>query len=230
MKLGIISDAHGNLIGTKKCLEFLISKRVDHLFFLGDAVGYYPDAIPTLDLLVDLGVSMLKGNHDAMMLGDLAYDPSKETVYRLNGLKSLIGDENLQLISNLAPMKELEFDGRSLLLVHGSPFDPMLGYVYPDSDLSVFEEMSYDCVFMGHTHLPFISSNVVNVGSCGLPRDVGNLSSCCIYDSEKNKSKIFRIPIDRDLLRREYCTRVHSTVMECLDRESEVYNGELIYE
>ena len=230
MKLGLLSDAHGNLIGTKKCLEFLISKRVDHLFFLGDAVGYYPDAKPTLDLLVDSKVSMLIGNHDAMMLGNLDYELSRETVYRLKGLKSLIGDRNLKLLSNLAPMKELEFDGRSLLLVHGSPWNPMLGYVYPDSDLSAFEEMSYDCVFMGHTHRPFISNNAVNVGSCGLPRDVGNLLCCCIYDSEENEAKIFRIPIDRDLLRSEYETQVDSVVMECLDREAEEYCGELIYE
>ena len=43
MRLGILSDAHGNVEAFQRGLELLAEARADMIYFLGDAVGYIPD-------------------------------------------------------------------------------------------------------------------------------------------------------------------------------------------
>ncbi len=40
MKIGVLSDAHGNPDGLKMCIDFFIQKKVGKIYFLGDAIGY----------------------------------------------------------------------------------------------------------------------------------------------------------------------------------------------
>ena len=42
MKIGLLSDAHGNPDGLANCISVLRSRGAERLFFLGDAVGYLP--------------------------------------------------------------------------------------------------------------------------------------------------------------------------------------------
>ena len=45
MKAGIISDAHGNLAALQLSLNFLLKcQQVDCIYYLGDAIGYFPDS------------------------------------------------------------------------------------------------------------------------------------------------------------------------------------------
>ena len=41
MKIGLLSDVHGNHIAMKAVMEFLLPE-VDTFAFLGDICGYYP--------------------------------------------------------------------------------------------------------------------------------------------------------------------------------------------
>ena len=54
-------------------------------------------------------------------------------------------------------------------------------------------------VFMGNTHRPFVrtcnDSLFVNVGSCGMPRDCGNLGAVCVFDDSTRKAIIMRFDI-----------------------------------
>ena len=53
---------------------------------------------------------------------------------------------------------------------------------------------------MGHTHRPFVrernSKLVMNVGSCGMPRDQGDAPSFAVYDTASHTAEILRIRID----------------------------------
>ena len=47
MKIGVVSDAHGNPYGLKTCIDFLrVRAQVARIYFLGDAVGYLPESPP----------------------------------------------------------------------------------------------------------------------------------------------------------------------------------------
>ncbi len=85
-------------------------------------------------------------------------------------------------------------------LLHGGPSNALTEYVYPNSDLSQFADLNSDVVFLGNTHIPFMSiagsTRVVNVGSCGLPRDGTTDASCVLFDPVKNTIDFLRIRFD----------------------------------
>jgi len=222
MKIGLLSDAHGNILGMKTCIDFFYHKQVKEIFFLGDAVGYFPDAVPVINLLQSVQAICLMGNHDATLIGNLEIENNKEEVCQIKRSRQEMTSKQLHQISTLLPYKQLEIGGKLILLVHGSPWDPLNGYVYPDTDLKRFFGLPFDIIFMGHTHIPFIhqskGATVVNVGSCGLPRDQGGLASCVLYDLESGQCDLVRIPLDIEAIKREYKNKIHPSVMDCFFR------------
>jgi hypothetical protein len=97
--------------------------------------------------------------------------------------------------------------------------------VYPDADLRPLERLGTGAVFLGQTHRPFIGRSgetlVVNVGSCGLPRDCGDLGSACVFDDLTGVARIIRFDIreaTRAALRR--CGPVAPQVMAVFARRS----------
>jgi predicted phosphodiesterase len=222
MKIAILSDVHGNLPALRRCLQAIATEGCDRLFCLGDIFGYYPDGEACLDLLMDSGAELLMGNHEAMLLGILPCSAEKDIVYRLKTPKNTLSDRARHIIEGLLPYKALEFeDGTRLLLVHGTPWDPLLGYAYPDGELGRFAALPFKAVFMGHTHRPFASqaSSVlaVNVGSCGLPRDIGNQAAFVIYEVFAGLVKTVRVAFDRHETLATY-PLVHDCVKQCLSR------------
>lgn len=192
MKIAVMSDAHGNLDGLRRCLKPIQAEHPDRLFFLGDAFGYGDCGEEVLNVLRRMGVQCLMGNHEAMLCGLLPLDPLKNQQYRLNP-ESLSAD-SLGFIKRLSPSLSLELDGRRLLFVHGRPDAPLDGYLYPDGDFLPLASLPYDAVFMGHTHRAFIrqagSLLAVNPGTCGLPRQTGNRLSYALYDTATNACRL----------------------------------------
>ena len=224
MKIAVISDVHGNLLALRSCLKIIAEEDCDQIFCLGDILGYFPDGEACLDLLQDSGVELLMGNHEAMLLGLLPCLPEKDNIYQLASQRESLSNGAKCTIQKLLPYKTLEFcDGTRLLLVHGDPWNPLLGYIYPDSDLKNIAELPFNAIFMGHTHRPFImplSSTVlaVNVGSCGLPRDIGNQSAFVIYEVFSGIINLRRVTFDRQEVLNCY-PFVHHSVKECLNRD-----------
>lgn len=226
MKIGIFSDVHGNLEALHSCLSFFASKGIKRIFFLGDAVGYLPFGAEVVKVLIDKKIPALLGNHEAMLLGQLPIDSKKDNIVKISTVRTKIDSEHIKQISSWKPFREIQFDGKKVLLVHGSPWDPLNGYIYSSTDLSNFMNLPYHAVFMGHTHQPFSrkikTTLVVNVGSCGLPRDQGNLSSCAIFDTKKGRAEIFRFPFDAESLIKDNKERIHMDVVQCLHRKKRI--------
>lgn len=222
MIIGLFSDVHGNLVALKQCLSALSRADADKSYFLGDAVGYYPDGNTVLSLLAERQIECIRGNHDAMLVGDLPLDANKDIVYGLERQRKGITSSNTNFVKSWPLKRTVRIDKYNILIVHGSPVDPLGGYTYPDSDLVPFTELPYDIIFLGHTHRPFIREisavRVVNVGSCGLPRDQGNLLSYAIFDTETGDIRILREEVDTELLLREY-RHIHPSVVACIKRK-----------
>src|SRR5258705_3381100 len=185
MIIGVLSDAHGNFIGLKQCLDFLKNK-AERIFFLGDAVGDIPFPNEVIDQLRQSAVECILGNHDAMLLGILPYSSEKEEIFKIRESKNNISDIKLEVLKTLPQMIDVVIDGKRILFVHGNPVEIMNGYVYPDSDLSPFSKSEHDVVFMGHTLRSFVRSfkgkKFINAGSCGFSRDTGNQVSAVLFD------------------------------------------------
>lgn len=77
--IAVLADAHANFAALEAVLAHLRVNPVDGCWFLGDAVGRGPEALPTLNLLQSLWQKQspqdqacwLAGNHDWMVLGKI---------------------------------------------------------------------------------------------------------------------------------------------------------------
>lgn len=228
MIIGVFSDAHGNETGFFKCLDFLRNK-AEKIFFLGDACGYFPFSNRIIEALRDNNIVSLKGNHDAMLLGELDYPSSSEHIYQVKRSREEADASSFLFLKELPSSLETTIDGRKLLFVHGSPANPLNGYVYPDTAIENFAVTGYDVIFMGHTHRPFIKENngqlLVNVGSCGLPRDIGNRLTVVLYDTDKYEATLQEIEMYTDDIIRQYEGRLHPSVKDVLNRNHKNYGS-----
>jgi putative phosphoesterase len=230
--IGILSDAHGNGEVFQKMVEVLFARGATRLIFLGDAVGYIPD-ISVLDQLMALGdkVRCIRGNHEEMLLtGD--YPEKLEPLYRIKDARLTMTREHETFIGGWPRSMLEEYPCGTALFVHGSPHDLQNGYVYPDTDLEVFD-VPYDFVFMGHTHRAFKRMHkdtmFVNTGSCGLPRDDGRYASAALMDPVQGGVRIIRLELSSFHVEQMLVFHdAHASVRGLFTRRQEHVEGEII--
>lgn len=192
-----MSDAHGNGPAFDKAIDVLHARGAREFRFLGDAVGYIP-GVGVLDRLQSLGtrVKCLLGNHEDMLLRKV--DAPGEEVYQHSRTRAALKSRHITQIRGWTDTLTETLDKSNTLCVHGSPRDPLMGYVYPNSDFEALETAA-EFVFLGHTHRPFIAHRgktcFVNVGSCGLPRDDGRFGSVGLFDPTSGHVEILRFDI-----------------------------------
>ncbi|MCY1196978.1 Phosphodiesterase YfcE [compost metagenome] len=222
MRLALISDIHGNLPALQACLEEASRRGCDEVVCLGDVFGYFPDGADCMNRLLASNIVCLMGNHEAMLLGGLPLSDAKDEVYQLQRQREMLSPAQLLELRSWLPYMSRTIDSVRILLVHGSPWQPLTEYIYPDSDLSRLDNLPFDAVFMGHTHRPFVKdrhgSLICNVGSCGLPRDFGE-SAFAIFDTRTRQIEIVRLEQDLEALRERY-PGVHPSVYAVLARDN----------
>ncbi len=189
MKIGIISDIHGNSLALDKVLEKLDSLGVEKILCLGDLAmaGYDPNyTIEKIKELANAGkAEVIQGNTDKMIV---EYDPiiieNIKNVphgacmgWALVDDVKIIKEENVEYLKSLKETKELEIDGIKICLAHGTPRRQNENML-PSTSVERVEEMvsstDANLIFLGHTHFPCgfqldSGKTVVNVGSVGRP-------------------------------------------------------------
>lgn len=198
---GILSDAHGNYLGLQNCIERMEELSVSEFYFLGDAVGYLPMADKVLRILKNKKFSCVKGNHEAMLLNMLSFDINKDKIYMLDFTRKTMNADNINYITSWPEIIRKIDRNSETIMVHGSPDNPWKDYIYPDTDLGpILRDKKNNIIFLGQTHYAFKkkydSNLVINVGSCGMPRDIPGQASCAIYDPKISSIEILRVPFD----------------------------------
>jgi diadenosine tetraphosphatase ApaH/serine/threonine PP2A family protein phosphatase len=202
--IAFISDIHAN----RAALEAVLADierlgGVERIFCLGDVIGYGPDVEWCLDAVVQSCKLYLMGNHEhAVLNGAFGFHVGAKraidwTREEIQGLSLIKRKQMWDLLSRLPVRHEID----DVLLVHGSPRDPVMEYVL-ESDLwegadpgkidGIFAAFQRLC-FVGHTHRPGVFTDdrcflaagdlpdgydvsdghryLINVGSVGQPRD-----------------------------------------------------------
>ncbi len=226
-----MSDIHGNADALRAVLED--AERWDYLVVLGDLVDYGPEPHLVLDMIRELKPEVtIMGNHDHAVAFNTdcrcAPDLHELSEYtRRNISMKLLSEDQIEWLKTLPIRTEKEIAGRRFYLVHGSPRNPLYGYLMPN--LSVEElklqltpsitavsprPLNVDYVLVGHTHIPMEVEVgkivVVNPGSCGQPRDGDPRASYAVYDMESGKFSIFRVKYDVEAVIR----KIHSLGLE----------------
>lgn len=231
MKIGLLSDAHGNREALERAFEVLEQAKAARVYFMGDAIGYLP-GVAALESLAGRNVPCLRGNHEDMLLTG-NWSVERDEHYQFSETRAVMSPELLRTIESWPTSRRIQFPIGPALMCHGSPDCYVHGYVYEDTDLARFDVPSGTTVFMGNTHRPFIRRHAgvtyVNVGSCGMPRDRGDLGAVCLFDIQSGSVRIIRFDIAQQnaaAIRR--CGDVSQAVAEVFARRSSnVCFGEL---
>lgn len=72
MKIGVVTDVHGNLEALEAVLHALDTEQVDMIWSLGDMIAMGPDSNAVMERLIDRGAHMISGNHDEAVVSLLA--------------------------------------------------------------------------------------------------------------------------------------------------------------
>jgi putative phosphoesterase len=168
MRVGIVSDIHCNAAGLARALELMGD--VDELICAGDAIYQYRFSNDVVRLLRERGARTILGNHEEVFLGphgERARSSAKVDQREL----AWLAEQPLELRSRL--------NGRTLFVVHGSPWEPRREYLYPHSaTLGRFQDFDAEIVILGHTHYQMAKrigrTLLINPGSAGEPRDARN--------------------------------------------------------
>ncbi len=221
MSVLIISDIHGNLTALKAVLEN--SKGWSDVWVLGDLVDYGPEPHLVVDLVRDLKPSIIvMGNHDYAVAygvdckcGEEVHELSVYT--RLNISLKLLSREQVEWLKNLRTSVDASVAGRRIYVVHGSPSDPLYGYMKPDLPYSALLSMlsvrqskyslssrtiDVDAVLAGHTHIPMKvllhNTAILNPGSVGQPRDGDPRASYGLLNPDSLEFKVVRVKYNVD--------------------------------
>lgn len=231
MKRAIISDIHGNLEALTAVLAKIKELQISQIICLGDIIGYGPNPIECLDLVINRCQWTILGNHDQAALFDPeGFNPvASRAIYwtrkQLEADQSANADQRWDFLGEL-PRRH---DEGKYLFVHGSPRDPTNEYVFPEmiyeKDLmsSLFSRIEGFC-FQGHTHLPGCFSEdgnfytpdqsdfifnltetkcMFNVGSVGQPRDGDPRACFVVLDCDQGQVEYHRVEYDVDKTRKK---------------------------
>ena len=218
MRLGILSDAHGNITGLQQCLRFLARQNVSRYLFLGDATGYFPHSQAVCSLLAKIPVIPVEGNNEAMLSGRLPMTEAMREVIRPPDAEDPPVRQWMRLCKAAGPDRLLTIDGKRLRLVHAGLEDPYTGRMDKTAARAADD---CDVILAGHTHRPDITylddgKLLLNPGSCGYPRDNGAWLSVAVLETRNLSAVVYRIPhvVDDRTLQ-----QVHPAVRETLTRD-----------
>jgi putative phosphoesterase len=190
MKVGILSDVHGNDVALQAVIDDLKKEYIEKVIYLGDLVAGGPNPKNSLELLKKLeAISWIKGNTDSKyeeivdewkLQNNIEEQLSDYYLYALKELKY----EDIKYLIEKPVQESIDLEGWKVLCVHGSPRQQMekMGEEIDKEKLSeIIVGIKEDIILCGHSHRPSIieinGKTIVNVGSVGIPFDGDNRSS-----------------------------------------------------
>ena len=180
MKIGFISDIHGNYEALKSVLFELDKMKVTEIYCLGDVVGYYSQVNECCNELRSRNIRCLMGNHDWYMAGGGHCLRSKSVNDCINYQRSIITKVNLEWIQRFS----IFIHEHNINMVHGGWSDPIDEYLHPSDEY--FLQLKGKIFISGHTHVQLLErfgdKLYCNPGSVGQPRDNNPKAAFAVYD------------------------------------------------
>jgi len=215
MKYAIIADIHGNLDAFQVVLEDIRAQNATHIVCLGDVVGYNAQPKECLQIIRDMNIPCVKGNHDEYCSSnDHLEGFNPHAADAVHWTRDQLDDEEKKWL------RELKYSrlAANFTMVHATLDAPeRLGYVfYKLAAAANFPYQNTQMCFFGHTHVPlaFMRDTVVrggtyskfkvepgkkyfvNVGAVGQPRDNNPKAAYVVYDVDEGTIELRRLAYD----------------------------------
>ena len=177
VKIGVISDVHGNLNALEAVLEDAKTRGITVFLNAGDMMGFgaFPNEI----------IEMLYSNNTLSVIGNLDLEILDKNK-KVKGAKKFsveyarkVLEKSHETYLHTLPLKlELEIAHKKFLVVHGSPVS-IDEHLYHDTPEQRFQELAKtsgaDIIIFGHSHDQFTKKAdgalFINPGSAGRPGD-----------------------------------------------------------
>ncbi|HVR36394.1 MAG TPA: metallophosphoesterase family protein [Methylomirabilota bacterium] len=215
MKYAIIADIHANLEAFQVVLEDIRDQNCTHYACLGDVVGYNANPKECLDLVRDMGMPCVKGNHDEYCSIDEHLEGfNPHAAEAINWTRQQLGEDDRKWLRDLKYLRLVA----SFTIVHATLDGPQRwGYVFDKlAAAASFTYQNTQVCFFGHTHVPvaFMRDSVVrggtyskfkiepnrkyfvNVGAVGQPRDGNPKAAYVVYDMVQGTIELRRLDYD----------------------------------
>ena len=184
MRVAVISDVHGNRLALEAVLDDIVRHGVDATFNLGDHVSGPMEPNWVADILIDLDIPTVRGNHDRMLIDN---PPDKLGPVDRFAQERMEGHHRA-FINSLPETLALLDD---VFLCHGTPTSDDEPWIdgwwtgrtstQPDeqSVAAKAEGFDYPVLLCGHTHIPRAvrlrdGRLIVNPGSVGIQFNHGS--------------------------------------------------------
>lgn len=214
MRIGIISDIHGNLPALKVILDKLDSEKCDFIYCLGDSISIGPYSRECIELLLSIhNVKFVMGNHEEYFIKGtsslrsqgMSEGEKKHQAWISNSLNEEIKQkisrfpyiiqENIEGVNVAFMHYALSEDGPNRIFKHIEPI------VTIEKLSRLFEDIDADVIFFGHDHKAFDikgEKHYVDVGSSGCTRD--DITQCTIVDFQGGNYNVVthKIKYDKD--------------------------------
>lgn len=215
MRYAIIADIHANLEAFQTVLEDIRAMNCTHYACLGDVVGYNANPKECLDIVRQMGMPVVKGNHDEYCSAETdleGFNPHAQEA--INWTRDQLTDEDRKWLRDLRYIRLVA----SFSIVHATLDGPQRwGYVFDKlAAAASFTYQNTSVCFFGHTHVPvaFVRDAMVrggtyskfkvepgkkyfvNVGSVGQPRDGNPKAAYVVYDLDEGSIELRRLDYD----------------------------------
>jgi predicted phosphodiesterase len=206
MRIAVLSDIHGNQIALEAVLCDLKSQPCyDQLVVAGDLCLGGPRPGEVLQILRDLHCPVIHGNGDWDLVTQTR-EISEKRRSSLRWVNEQIGQDGIDYLAKLPfSHRVINPDGRDLLIVHANPAN-LKDALFPNADDETLTRLLGDldenvgALAFGHLHIAYTRRwhgiLLVDVGSCGIPRDEDIRASYGILSWQDNQwqAEIRRVP------------------------------------
>jgi predicted phosphodiesterase len=215
MKYAIIADIHANLEAFQVVLDDIQKQKCTHIACLGDVVGYNANPKECLDIVRQMNIPCVKGNHDE-------YCSSEDELegFNPNAAEAVIWTRQQLTEDDRKWLRDLKYVRlvSNFTIVHAT-LDQPTRWAYVFDKLMAAASFTYQntaVCFFGHTHVPlaFIRDSqvrggtyskfkvepgrkyFVNVGAVGQPRDGIPKAGYVVYDMDEGSIELRRLDYD----------------------------------
>lgn len=219
MRIGVISDVHGNAVALQEVMVSLESSAVDEVICLGDIVGYGPHPNICAHIVRENCSGVISGNHDRGLT-----DHPTASAFNDLARVALCWTRDRLRTDDLEWLRTLPSENRhrgGFLYCHGAPGAPDEYIITPRDATVTMLSSAESIVLCGHTHRPMACAidedgrcqalrwadgvelsldssrrYLINPGSVGQPRDGDARAAYAILDLDRRTASLHRVPYE----------------------------------
>ena len=207
MNIAILSDIHANFEALQAVLKQVDQLDFDHIYVLGDLVGYYYEPHKCLEALEARSVTAIKGNHEELLFRSINCKTTKQQLREKYGSGLVVAEKvldrtKIRNLLNLPRRINVNLEGKNIVFMHEANFSTN-PYLYPDfKEYEINKDALTDAhaIFFGHSHYQFSrminNTRIINPGSVGQSRERLGYASWASYNSCTDTIRLFRTKYD----------------------------------